>query len=685
MKKLAILLLLAVMLSHVPVSSSIPGSFEGIEVLVELPDGRVFWYDDIGNYENITKELCERYNLSYYINQNFSIIDGYCLHPYHWDNGWKRGIGGKIIAWSDGYPRATVQDRYPRFSSNPQISHYAPGKTELWNYTVGSGMFGAIDSTVVGFEDRIFFNSWNGLYCLNLNGDLIWKNSSIKGMSTPYIYNNTIFVGSSDGYLYSLTLDGKVMWKKKISDSPGYMGITSSPLVINNTVYLGGYESDNKTSYFYAIDINGSEIWNVSLNSTVYYGSPSYYHGLFIIPLAGKYNASEGKWYPDYGLMAVKNGRIAWIFKTNNSVKSTPLIYHNSIYFTSVNGYLYKLNMEGEMIWRVKIGYSTSSPNAWNNTIFVGSGSFSDYGKIYAISEDSTVLWEKSVDGGIQSGITIAPPFIYFSLNSENGGIACYNFKGEEIWNFSVKNYVLPSPTIISKFLLFGDDSGKIHLLKDSSKPTIFFKGDNIYSYGDVINISITAKDNMGVRKITVNYGNKTVEGKNHIDVVFMANFTGRIDIMACAEDYDGNLRYVNYTIYIFEKALKIFLNGEREVIANKITNYTLLVEDSNDTPVSNAAVYVYLDNRSVLSGLTKDGTFTFSLKIPMGNHTLHIEVKKIGYRGAELWEKIVGIEEKKIRSESLQPLLILIVSIAIIISTLIIYIFRMRRREYYE
>ncbi len=686
MKKLSILLLLAVISLSVPASSIANAEkAEIIEILVELPDGRVFWYDGIGNYENLTRELCEKYNLSYEIHQNFSIIDGYYLHLYHWNNGWKRGEGN-VIAWSDGYPRATMQNRYPRFSSNPQISYYAPGNTEMWNYSAGGGVFGSIDSTVVGFGNRIFFNSWSGFYCLDLNGNLIWKNESIKGMSNPYIYNSTIFVGSTDGYLYSLTLDGNVIWRKKISDSPGYVGITSSPIVINNTVYIGGYESDNKTSYFYAININGSEIWNVSLNSTVYYGSPSYYRGEFIIPLAGKYNASDGKWYPDYGIMAVKNGKIDWFLKINNSVKSTPLIYHNYIYFSSVNGYLYKVSMEGKIIWKIKIGYSTSSPNAWNNTIFVGTGSFNGNGKIYAISEDSKILWDRSVDGGIQSGITIAPPFLYFSLNSQNGGIACYNLKGEKIWNFTVKNYVLPPPTIISKFLVFGDDSGRIHMLKDTSKPIIFFNGNNFYSYGDKVFLSIEARDNMGVRKIVVNYRNITVEGKDVINITFIANFTGEMKITATAEDYDGNFRFENYTIYVFKKSLKIFLNGEKKVIANKVVNYTIRVEDDNGTPVNDAVVYVYLDNKSVLSGLTKDGVFKFSLKISAGNHTLHIEARKDGYKSAELWEKIEAIEEEKKRSENSYPAsLIMVIAFTIIIIAITIYIFRKRKREDYE
>ena len=656
------------------------------EILVELPNGRVFWYYGFGDYENTTKELCEKYNLTGEIHGDFSIIDGYYLRIYHWDNGWKMGSGGNIIGWSDGYPHSTPDNKYPRFSSYPQISYYAPGNTEIWNYSIGSGLFGSIDSTVVGLENRIFFNSWNGFYCLDLDGNLIWKNESIKGMSSPYIYNNTIFVGSSDGYLYSLTIDGEKIWKKKICSSPGYVGITSSPVVINNTVYIGGYESNNKTSYFHAININGNELWNVSLNSTIYHGSPVYYNGTFFIPLAGKYNSSDGKWYPDYGIMAVKDGKVEYLLKINNSVKSTPLIYNNFIYFTSTNGYLYKASMNGKIIWEIKIGYSTSSPNSWNNTIFVGTGNFNSRGKIYAISENSKILWERNVSGGIQSGITISPPFIYFSINSENGGVVCYSLKGEELWNFSVGNYVFSSPTVISEFLLFGDDSGKIHMLRDSSKPIILFNGKNFYSYNDMVNISVKARDNMGVRYLKVDYGNKTLIGKDNITIAFLANFTGKMNIYAIAEDYDGNLKYENFTVYISKKSLKIVFSCEDEITADKKINYTLRVEDSDGNLVNGAFVNISLDNKSVMEGVTKNGFFTFSLTIPKGEHILHMEASKYGYKKAEMWKKIVGIEEKKNNKEkpNLVPIIITILFLATV-AVIIAYILRKKQKRVQE
>lgn len=655
------------------------------EILVELPDGRIFWYDGTGNYENITEELCRSYNLTGEIHQNFSIIDSYYLKLYHYDNGWKRGEGGNIMAWCDGIPRSTPGNKYPRFSSYPQISYYAPGNTEIWNYSIGSGAFGSIDSTVIGFADRIFFNSWNGFYSLDLDGNLIWENKSIRGMSTPYIYNKRIFVGSSDGHLYSLDIDGKVIWKKKICNSPGYVGISSSPIVINNTVYIGGYESDNRTSYLHAININGSEIWNVSLKSSVYYGSLSYYNGTVYVPLTGKYNSSDGKWYPDYGIMAVKDGKIAWLLKTNNSVKSTPLIYNNSIYFTSTNGYLYRLSMDGKIIWKIKIGYSTSSPNAWNGIIFVGTGNFNGRGKIYAISEDSKIIWERNVSGGVQSGITITPPIIYFSINSENGGVACYNFEGEKLWNFS-EQYVLSTPSIISKFLLFGDDSGIVHALKDSSPPVILFYGGNFYSYNDIVNISINAMDNIGVRSLKVKYGNKTIVGKENITIEFHANFTGEMNISAIAEDYDGNLKYENFSVYISKSSLKIVFSCEDKVMADKRLNYTLRVEDSDGNLVDKALVNISLDNRTIISGYTKNGFFSFSLSISKGKHALHIEASKYGYKKAELWREVEGIGEEE-KNEGVSYLIPIIITIAFLtaVAVIIAYILRKKHKRYQE
>ncbi len=657
-----------------------------ISLVIEFPDGRVLWSSGIGDYENLTKEMCEENDLSVRINGTTAEIDGYPLHLYYWNNGWYRGNAGNILAWADGTPKATPKNPYPRFSPSSETTYYSGGNEEVWNYSVGSGPFGAIDSTVVGFHGMIFFESWNGFYAMSSNGSLLWKNESIKGLSSPVIYNGTIYVGSSNGYLYSLTPQGDVILRKKLSEAPGYTGLSSSPIAVNGTIYVGTFESNNRSGKLLALSAEGEEKWNVSLNSTEYYSSPAYYQGVIYVPLAGKFNSTTGTWYPDFGIMAVKEGKILWVFKTNSSVKCTPLIYHDSIYFTTIGGFLYKISLNGNQEWKLKIGYSTSSPNAYGGKIFVGSGSFSSGGIFYAIYENSTIAWSRNVSGGVQSSITIAPPFVLFSSNSQNGTVYCFDFNGREIWRFNTGNYLLSSPSIIDRSVYFGDDGGVIHKLSDSQGPKIQFQGEQFYKFGEGVNVTIRATDNIGVRNIWVSYENETLHGKSSINLRFRADFIGKKSIRAIAEDYNGNLREETFEISVYNETMKLTLTCPEKIEPNRVENCTVKITDEKGNLVDNASIVVLVDGNVTSRGKSVGGFYHFTLKLSPGNHTIEIIAEKYGFKEEKIERRVeVKNEEKEeVNYSFLWPIAVL-VALLLIFSVIIAYLLNRKQEKYEE
>ncbi len=631
----------------------IPGGFpagreEGITtVLLELPDGRVFWGSGMENETQILTSICEENSLEYHLG-NGTRVEGFSLEMYGWTGGsWKRGEKSDVVAFSSGVPVATPENRYPRFSPYSQLTYYSSGPTELWNFTSGAGLLRGIDSTPVGFGEYVIFESWSGLYVLK-NGTLLWKNDSTKGFSTPYVKNNTIYVGSSDGFLYAFSLDGKLVFRFRVSNSPGYTGVSSSPIVVGDTVYIGGFEADNSSAKLYALTSNGTELWNVSLNSTVYYGTPAYYNGTLFVPLAGKYNASSGSWYPDFGIAAVKDGKILWKYRTSQPVKSTPIVRENSIIFTCTDGYVYRLSLDGTLLWRTRIGYSTSSPNYYNSTIFVGSGSFSSPGNIYAIDMQGHVLWNRSFAGGIQGSISVAPPFILFTVNEERGGVYCLKMDGEEVWNFTTGNYVLSSPSIVNQVLYFGDDNGTLHALADTKAPKIKFEGAQFYKYGDEVDIVVMASDNVGVRNLTVHAGDEIISGVDSAHIQMVANFTGEMEITALAEDYDGNVATSSYSVFSYNRSLHIQAEIGEEYEENETVSTVIWVTDEDGNYVDGASVSVYMDGKEISEGRTVAGMYTFALRVPRGEHTLKIVAKKEGYAQAELTKEVRGVEKSE-------------------------------------
>ena len=108
------------------------------------------------------------------------------------------------------------------------------------------------------------------------------------------IVNNTVYIGSWDGYEYALdALTGFLKWKTYLGTTtakcvPPKIGITSSATVQNNIVYVGGGDS-----YWYALDAyTGAILWKVytgdnSADKGYYnWSSPLIYNGFAYIGIA---------------------------------------------------------------------------------------------------------------------------------------------------------------------------------------------------------------------------------------------------------------------------------------------------------------------------------------------------------------------------------------------------------------
>ena len=94
----------------------------------------------------------------------------------------------------------------------------------------------------------------------------LWRFKTGGGIAaSPIIANNTVYIGSWDGYEYALdSLTGYQKWKTYLGKTvgncqPALIGITSTATVQNNIVYVGGGDS-----YWYALDAyTGEVLWKL--------------------------------------------------------------------------------------------------------------------------------------------------------------------------------------------------------------------------------------------------------------------------------------------------------------------------------------------------------------------------------------------------------------------------------------
>ncbi len=115
--------------------------------------------------------------------------------------------------------------------------------TLLWKHDIG----GSYGSPAVGYE-RVYIGSENGgnFYCFDAfgngsgEGKLHWTKDLDDWIhSSPIITPKYIYVGAADGRFYCLNrTDSSTVWSKKLSTNNGYWGISSSPALAGNLIFM---------------------------------------------------------------------------------------------------------------------------------------------------------------------------------------------------------------------------------------------------------------------------------------------------------------------------------------------------------------------------------------------------------------------------------------------------------------
>jgi len=118
-----------------------------------------------------------------------------------------------------------------------------------WRYSTGSYVY---SSPAIGVDGTIYVGSTNYyLYAINPNGTFKWSYQTDSDVySSPAIgADGTIYVGSHDNKLYAINLDGTLKWSYQTGDV-----VSSSPAIgVDGTIYVGSYDY-----YLYAIQGLGS-------------------------------------------------------------------------------------------------------------------------------------------------------------------------------------------------------------------------------------------------------------------------------------------------------------------------------------------------------------------------------------------------------------------------------------------
>ncbi|MBV9271874.1 MAG: PQQ-binding-like beta-propeller repeat protein [Candidatus Eremiobacteraeota bacterium] len=219
---------------------------------------------------------------------------------------------------------------------------------ERWHYPTR----GSITSSPALFDDTVYFASTDGyVYALRAqSGALRWRFRTVgekrfraRGIhgikpanemmndpfdmfiSSPAIWNETVFIGSGDGNIYALNAaSGKVRWRFATGDV-----VHATPAIAGGVVYVGSWDR-----YFYALDAaTGTLRWKFLT------GDDEKIHNQ--IGIQGSAAVANGIVYfgsRDSHLYALDalNGRLRWNHNESGSwVIGAPAVYHGAVYFTT--------------------------------------------------------------------------------------------------------------------------------------------------------------------------------------------------------------------------------------------------------------------------------------------------------------------------------------------------------------
>src|SRR3989454_988499 len=244
----------------------------------------------------------------------------------------------------------------------------------IWDRNTGAREIGATPAVAYG---KLFVTTMHGLFALDAgDGLVVWTAPGARGFSSPAVFDNSVIVGTSNGTVIRLNAStGSVQWETPLLAHPLFSGITSSPKVAFDRVFVGTFNESGGPGEVVALWVNnGSVAWRHPTGS-VDYSSPAYTDDSVYVGIMGTYNTtSQVTFDPPYGVLALNatTGEENWFFRTAGSVAASPAIAGPRLIAPAKDGNVYAIDRAtGTLDWQALVDAGISSPAVHGDTVFV--------------------------------------------------------------------------------------------------------------------------------------------------------------------------------------------------------------------------------------------------------------------------------------------------------------------------
>jgi hypothetical protein len=294
----------------------------------------------------------------------------FALNPLRKQIKWHLSVSSPVVSSPlihDGILVAATYDSWIRGSPFAGKNFLLGINTEcgkqIWEYEIPGDVFSSpclVDDMMI-----VIGSTNNTIYALEgYSGNIQWKfETGGEIWSSPSYNGSEIFIGSDDGFLYCLDIDGKLVWKTKLN---GKIRSSSPCLSFDEnqtaTVFIGTYNGG-----MYCLNQSTGVIrWSKEITKPVM-ASPA------TIKDKAFFAASNKKVY----CFQLKDGSSIWDFEAGDKIWSSPSIseYDGVMFFGSLDSHIYGLDINtGRQTWKFPtMNMIDSSAAIGSSMMFIGS------------------------------------------------------------------------------------------------------------------------------------------------------------------------------------------------------------------------------------------------------------------------------------------------------------------------
>jgi outer membrane protein assembly factor BamB len=357
----------------------------------------------------------------------------------------------------NAFEQPATESDWPTFHGNNTRSgasaekYIRPPMMVRWGFSTG----GNIWSSPAVKSGTLFVGSSDGrMYSLDANdGNVRWALKTGNAIfSSPAIDSGTVYFGSTDNIFYAVDADkGTLKWFYETGDP-----ITSSPAVEDGTIYFGSWDG-----CVYALNSGGGLKWKFKTDGAIY-SSPTIGRGKIFI------GSADGRVYA----LDKKTGSAVWAYQTEDYVSATPTLSGRILYVGSWDGNMYALGADdGKIIWKFRTGGGIySSAAVYNDNVYFGSYD----GKLYCLDRTNGMLkWSYVSQASVyHSSPVVANGIVFIGLGYKNKVQAFDAATGEYLWSYPTGASVGATPAISNTNMYIAASDGKIYAFGDTEPPS---------------------------------------------------------------------------------------------------------------------------------------------------------------------------------------------------------------------